>query len=46
MALWVVTLHNDMVGYKCFGGSCYLSLQGETSRRQQLESSLPCKPQV
>jgi hypothetical protein len=26
---WVVTPRDDVVGYHCFGGPCYLHLQGE-----------------
>jgi hypothetical protein len=29
VVFWIVTLCSDVVGYQCFGGSCFLHLQGE-----------------
>jgi len=31
MGLWVITPCSDVVGYHCFGGSCFPHLEGEVN---------------
>jgi len=33
VVIWVVMLCSDVVGYQCFRGLCFLSLQGEANIR-------------